>query len=373
MLSELRLEEFKKVIPLFHEFDFSLSLLASFAGNNPGRIFVDDPINPSVAFALTVEGYFLIGDPNNSHIVTSVGDFLREQIFTGEIYLDDNTNLSLAVYPASWEDKLNEMIPSHEIEKLPRYQYICLEPALDWRAHLPSGFQVRPFDQDILQDSSMVIPEEILDWACIEIRWGSLDNYLRNGVGTCVTHGNQVIAICSPDCYIEEQIDIGIFTLPEYRRKGLAVAATAANVEAAFKKGFRQVGWHCNADNLGSIKTAEKVGFKLNERYYYYYYVFNEIDHLAELGWHYFKLGQYHKTTDYYERVFSAREDYPDYYYHLTAVAWAALENKERAINYLNAAVDHGWQAREWTEQEGLFRILHGSPQWEGIIRRMSR
>jgi hypothetical protein len=53
MLTELRLEEFQIAILLFHTIDFSLSLPATFAGNNPGRIFVNDPINPNVGFVLT--------------------------------------------------------------------------------------------------------------------------------------------------------------------------------------------------------------------------------------------------------------------------------------------------------------------------------
>lgn len=242
----------------------------------------------------------------------------------------------------------------------------------DWREDLPSGYQVQPFNQDLLDDPSIIIPKEILDWACIEIRWGSMENFFENGVCTCVLHGNKVVTICSPDCFANDQIDIGIFTLPEYRRQGLAAAAAAATIGAAFKKGFRKVGWHCNTDNIGSWKTAEKVGFKRHITYFYYFYVFDEVDHLAGLGWFYFKQGQYNKTVDYYERVFAVREENPDYYYHLTAVAWAAIKDAGKSMQYLNAAVDHGWRARDWTEQEEKFKFLHTYPGWEAVLERMS-
>jgi GNAT superfamily N-acetyltransferase len=372
MLTELKLHNYHKAIPLFQAFDYSLSLPATFAGNNPGRIFVDDLENPQIAFGLTVEGYFLAGDPNNPAAVGIAADFLREKIFSGEIYLDDDTNLSLAVAPLQWEDQLPEMIPTHEVEKLPRYHYLCQDLSFDWRAQLPSGYQVRAFDRALLKDPTLEIPPAILDWACIEIRWGSLENFFLNGISCCVLHGNKVVTICQPDCFTADQIDIGIYTLPEYRRKGLAAVATAATVEAAFKRGFRKVGWHCNTENLGSWKTAEKVGFKRHKKYAYYFYIFDEIDHLAELGWFYFRQGQYQKTVDYYERVFAARDDQPDYYYHLAAVAWAALGQAEMAIQYLNAAVNHGWRAREWTEQEEKFMLLHDTPQWNAVLERMN-
>jgi RimJ/RimL family protein N-acetyltransferase len=371
MLAELKPNEYHKARPLFQAFDYSLSLPAALAGDNPGRIFVDDVENPQVAFALTVEGYFLSGDPDNPAAVETAGNFLREKIFSGEVYLDDDTNLSLAVTPPQWEARLPKMIPTHEVEKLPRYHYLCQELAFDWRAHLPVGYQVRAFDQALLDDPDLEIPEAIIEWACIEIRWGSWDHYLRHGVGTCVLHGDKVAAVSQPDCFAGDQIDIGIYTLPEYRRKGLAAVAAAANVEAAIQRGYRKVGWHCNTENIGSWKTAEKVGFKRHKTYDYYFYIFDEIDHLAELGWFYFKQAQYQKTVDYYERVFAARDDHPDYYYHLAAVAWAALDEAEKALQYLNAAVDHGWRARDWTEQEEKFEFLHDSPEWKAVLKRM--
>ena len=55
--------------------------------------------------------------------------------------------------------------------------------------------------------------------------------------------------------------------------------------------------------------------------------MYDPIDHLAELGWYSFKQGAYDKTVSYYEQVFTEREDNPDYYYHLAAVAFAALGN----------------------------------------------
>ncbi len=93
-----------------------------------------------------------------------------------------------------------------------------------------------------------------------------------------------MVTICSADCFTEDQIDVGIFTLPEHCRRGLAALAAAATVEAAFKKGFQKVGWHCHTDNIASWKTAEKVGFKREQTYLYYFYDFDVIDHLAALG-----------------------------------------------------------------------------------------
>jgi tetratricopeptide (TPR) repeat protein len=131
------------------------------------------------------------------------------------------------------------------------------------------------------------------------------------------------------------------------------------------------LGWHCNAENLGSWKTAEKVGFERNREYAYYYYMYDPVDHLAELGWYHYRHEEYAKTVQYYEQVFALRDENPDYYYHLAASAWALLGNTEKTVEYLNAAVSHGWTNAGWTKGQDEFSILHNHPEWKAIISRM--
>jgi tetratricopeptide (TPR) repeat protein len=134
---------------------------------------------------------------------------------------------------------------------------------------------------------------------------------------------------------------------------------------------FEAVGWHCNAQNIGSWRTAEKVGFERNWEYAYYYYMYDPIDHLAEMGWYYYRRRDYEKTVRYYEEVFRLRDENADYYYHLVASAWALLGNQKQALKYLRDAVDHGWTNAEWTEQQEEFEILHSSPDWNSLLAQM--
>ena len=113
------------------------------------------------------------------------------------------------------------------------------------------------------------------------------------------------------------------------------------------------------------------MGFERNREYAYYYYMCDPIDHLAERGWYYYLRGEYARTVQYYEQVFALRAENPDYYYHLTASAWALLGNGEKALQYLAAAADHGWTNAEWTEDQEEFSILHGTPEWDAALARM--
>ena len=281
--------------------------------------------------------------------------------------------MSLAVHPRTWVEKLPALIPTHEIEASDRIHYVCRSVKIDWRGKIPDGYSVQRVDRGLMESDQVIFSEDIRDWMDFEQVWGSEENFYTKGVSFCMLHGREVVSWCTSDCVADGRIDVGIFTMSAYQRKGLGTIAVAATVETCLDHGFKAVGWHCNADNDGSWKTAERVGFERNREYTYYYYMYDPIDHLAELGWYYFKRGAYDKTVSYYEQVFTEREDNPDYYYHLAAVAYAALGNSPQAIKYLNEAVDHGWVHAEWTSQVEQFASLAGTPDWEAVLARMER
>jgi GNAT superfamily N-acetyltransferase len=373
VLGELKFREFENVRSLFDGFDYSLSIRAVLDGGNPGRIFVDNPERPRLAFALTIEGYLLAGDYSDPASRESVRQFFQDSIFTGQVYLDSDESLSLTVHPQEWAYYLPELIPTHEVEVLPRYHYLCSELDYAWRNHLPEGYSVHQIDRALLDDNLRDDSDDLIDTEMIRIAWGDVDNFLEHGAGFIVEHRGEIVSRCTADCRSGDQIDIGIATSPSHRRKGLATIATAATVEYCFQKGYRAVGWHCNTANIGSWKTAEKVGFKRQGEYNYYYYMIDPIDHLAELGWHYYQLGDHEKTRQYYERVFAARTENPDYYYYLAASVWGEIKNAGKTTQYLFEAAERGWSNLEHIKKDDDFRFLHGLPIWEKILKAIEK
>jgi RimJ/RimL family protein N-acetyltransferase len=373
LLQELKPNEFEKVRSLFQGFEYSLSIQAAIEGNNPGRIFADDVSHPRTALALTVEGYLLAGDNGNPETNAALRQFFKDRIFTGEVFVNGDESMSLAVHPETWEARLPELIPAYEIEKLERYHYLCRKLKFDWRNNIPAGYTVRRVDRALLDDAQVVFSDEARGWLNFEEIWWTEDNFLSKGISFVVLYEREVVAWCTPDCVAGDQMDVGIITHRAHRRRGLATIAVAATVEHCLRSGFSTVGWHCNAINIGSWKTAEKVGFERNCQYAYYYYMYDPIDHLAELGWYYYQRGEYAKTIQYYEQVFALRDENPGSYYHLMASSWARLGNKEKPIKYLQMAVDQGWRHFQWTKQQEEFRILHGMSEWDSVLARMER
>jgi len=370
-MHELKPDEFERVRPLFQGFDYSLSIHAAIEGNNPGRIFVDDVDQPRTALALTVEGYLLAGDHEDPSANTALRRLLREKIFTGQVYVNGDWSMSLAVYPEAWAAKLPELIPTHEVEKNERYHYLCRAVKLDWCNHVPKGYTIHPVDQALLHSPDVIFPDPLREWVDLSATWWTEEKFLSQGVSFGVVQENTVVAWCVSDCRAGDQIDIGVITHPAHRRRGLASIVVAATVEHCLSQGFSAVGWHCAADNVASWKTAEKVGFERHREYAYYYYMYDPVDHLAELGWYHYKRGAYAKTVQYYEQMFALRDENPDYYYHLAASAYALLGNAAPALKYLQAAAEHGWAQAEWTRGQEEFSILHDAPEWETVLAQM--
>ncbi len=367
---EIKSKDYGKIRALFQPFDYILPLQAVLEGNNPGRIFVDDLHQPSAALALTPEGTLLAGDDSNPDTLQALRRTFQE-IFTGQVFSGADTAITLAVHPPSWEVRLPELIPTHEIEQLDYYYLVCRELKFDWRSHLPEGYAVHRVDQALLHSSTITIPDDFMEWSRFEAGWGSVENFLEKGAGFAVVHEGQAVSWCSAVSVAGDQIEVGILTLPAHRRRGLAAVATAATVEHCLRDGFKAVSWQCNSANTASWKTAEKVGFVSAHEHKYYYYIFDQVDHLAELGWYHFQRDEHEKTRHYYEQVFARREDNPDYYYHLAAITWAEVENAEKALEYLRAAAQRGWSAYEYTRQHEAFGCLHGRPEWEAVLNQM--
>jgi len=111
MLIELKSDQFGSVCHLFQEVDYSLSILAAIEGNNLGRIFVDDADHPRTALGLTVEGYFLVGEHGNPQTDAALSCLFKERIFTGQVNINGDWSMSLAVHLQAWVEKLSELIP----------------------------------------------------------------------------------------------------------------------------------------------------------------------------------------------------------------------------------------------------------------------
>ncbi len=371
LLVTLSRENYGQVAALFAPFVHSMAVQSLIQGHSPGVIWVDDPQNPTLALSLTSEDYLIAGDPDNMEHVQKMGRFLREEIFNGRQNPFDFDSMTLGFTPQGWEKRLKDMIPTHEPERVLRYHYLARKNQYDWRQALPEGYTLYKLDAAILGGQGPVIPDVLQDFCDIDEMWKSQEVFLKRGGGMAVVHENQVVSWCVADLVTDDVVEVGIITLPAYRQRGLGAIAAAAMVEDALERGYSAVSWQCNQDNVGSWKTAEKAGFARAASYDFIYYMFNLIDHLAELGWYYFKQKDYHRTAAFYQQVFALRQENPVYYYTLAAQACAAIGDQRSAFAYLRQAVDGGWKNVDGLESNTFLAPLREYIEFKIIVDQM--
>jgi len=252
---------YERVRSLFRPLRFHLASAAVLDGVCPGRVFVDDLESPRAAFMVSSEGCYLAGDPR----IDGFNRGFIEALGAGELFRGDVGLLFLVVHPEGWGDQVASLLAPHVFQTTQRYHYVCRSVRHEWRTALLEGCCAKPIDQALLEERLEALPDHVLGW--MRGNWGSAEAFHRNGFGTLMTCGGDIVSWSLADCASGRACEIGIRTLPSHRRRGLAAATASANVELALSLGFEVVGWHCPQENVGSIRTAEKVGFELERAY----------------------------------------------------------------------------------------------------------
>ena len=117
---------------------------------------------------------------------------------------------------------------------------------------VPEGYSLSEVTPDLLPRlKGRIVPA---------FSWESDAQYLQNGIGYCVLHGDEVAAWAFSAAVTAEFVDIGVETREAFRQKGLAGCAAAAVMQAVISQGKTPV-WACHAQNIGSSKTAQALGF----------------------------------------------------------------------------------------------------------------
>jgi len=372
MLYELDKNDYAKVRPLFAELEaYNFVLSSVLDGISPGRVLVTDPVRPRAALAYTPGRTHLAGDSSDNDFVAAVNAYLVEKFYNDENTVGGDA-LILYFHPESWLDQIPALFAPRDPLIIPDYHYVCTElKYTNWREQLPAGFAARRIDAELWQTPGLDIPEHIGEG--ITSNWGTREHYLQYGFGFGVIHENRITHWSLADCVTKDgRCDIGIWSIPNYRRQGLAAITVAAATEHALANGFIKVGWHCAQNNVGSYKTAERVGFVREREMTGYYCMFSSVQQVAERGWYHLRNGRYQEAADAYEQFFAFGGDYPHYLYQEMARAQAAIGNHPKALHYLNAAINHGLTYTDYTNSNcPEFESLHDLPEWEAILTRM--
>jgi RimJ/RimL family protein N-acetyltransferase len=103
-----------------------------------------------------------------------------------------------------------------------------------------------------------------MDWVCEEMcsERASVEEFLGKSFGFAAVQRGAFACWCMSEYNLGNRCEVGIETVKEYRRRGLAVLVAGAMFSHAASVGVRRIGWHCWSDNAGSVATAESLGLR---------------------------------------------------------------------------------------------------------------
>jgi GNAT superfamily N-acetyltransferase len=319
-------KDYGKIHPLVNELaGIHLNLIALLEGTALGQVFADDAASPRSAYLISGDAHYLVGEPDNPAFIAVVNAALpRDKYFV--LFCD----------LVRWAGALDVVLKDTYAVRAPRCYYKLRQLKIaDWQARLPDGYSLRRVDADLLaQDlrNRDAVIDGLLD------AWFSVEAFLVHGFGTCLVHDTAIVSWSLADYVSGERCEIGIHTDGDYRRQGLGTLTATANAAHAASLGYLAIGWHCWANNGGSIGVAERVGFEKAADYDVF------INHWAAENVSDMSQGEFRAFAEHYEREFEANPPTASGYPHLVAAtAWALARDRAGCFRHLHKAVDLGW------------------------------
>lgn len=253
---ELPIEKFSQITSFFDKKTPNFPVvMAVIEGNNPGRIWVDQLANSSICLVITKAGYSFIskiGEIKESRILEII-EILTKNKPIKLVWELDNQLINLFEKSGfTHVDRIQFYHPAIINHDLTHIDAIC--------KRLPSDCEIKLIDASLLKKSNWL--------SFIKQIYGNEENFLRNGYGLALIKNDELISEAFA-CYIGgNYVETGSITSEKYRGKGYATIVRAFLIKESLSRNL-QPATSCNADNIGSAKASEKLGFKEEKRYWF--------------------------------------------------------------------------------------------------------
>lgn len=268
MLYELHQEDLSKIETLLIGERVNLEIKAIAAKNNPGWIFVDDHNNPKTALVYShgQKGFYFVGQPNNCTFETALLQTmidLQPRLAGLNVDYFEYSGTSL-----DWENYLERLFANKNYNQFTQHVYLMPEIQMPARQE-GRGDKVVKVTGKFLDSptiNSLFVKNILKNW------WDSTDKFLEKGSGYAVVCEGKTVSICCT-CFVAGDKDwaLGVYTHPEYQKRGYAKEAAIAVLEESRKNGVRFY-WDCMESNTPSRKLAVSLGFTLAFTYQVYNY-----------------------------------------------------------------------------------------------------
>lgn len=336
------------------------------SGKYPGKILVDDVDQPRSALLIKDIWCHLVGDPENLAFNSALQRALSEKQFIGE-----KTNVLFFMHPTeAWHRVLQGLLAEREPIETPRYVYTANQ-GYQIQVQPPNECRLVFIDEAITRLVDGELPDDVQK--VLNLRKGS-DTPDEMGFGYAAIYGRACAAWSVIDFIVAKTGEIRLVTDGRYRRRGLAFLTSAMTIQYGLAHGLDQILWDVAASNIGSIRTAQKLGLNFLHETKEYTLIFPEVGYLINLAWGHLDGGRFEQVQHVAEKMINSdKEILVQYGQFLNGAAWAGLENIPKALLHLNKAIDAGFDDLAEMESCPTLTGLHELPEWSQLIERMKR
>ncbi len=243
------IQDTDKCLHLFGEWDETL--IWSCLQKIMGKVYGDDPNQPTAAMTVLGDFTFFAGKPNVELVSYKPG--LR----TGDFMI-------MVPQDRRWENMITQIygerariVSRYAIKKEPDiFDREKLERAT---ASVPEGYALSMIDERLYQMCRATA------WSAdLVSQFPDYEAYDRLGIGAVICKNSVVVSGASSYSRYRGGIEIEIDTREDCRRKGLAYACGAKLILECLKRNLYP-SW--DAQNMGSVALAEKLGYHYSHAY----------------------------------------------------------------------------------------------------------
>lgn len=244
-----RLQDTSKVENLFAGWDDTM--IWSCMQKIMGDIYVTDLAEPRAAMALLGDFCFFAGEPAKE--LVQYKPIEHQQDFM--IMVPQNDEWA-ALIEACYGEKA-KMAMRYAIKK--EGDVFDREKLKAAVAAAPPEYEIRMIDRELFEQCRNS------GW-CEDLvaQFADYDSFQKLGLGACAVKDGQVVSGASTYSRYQDGIEIEIDTHIEFRRQGLALACGAKLILVCLERGLYP-SW--DAENLGSVALAEKLGYHFDYEY----------------------------------------------------------------------------------------------------------
>ena len=242
MLQKLNKIQYSKLIDIASTHDCGCVYPLSVAeGIQEGKIYTGSERNYNKILFWVQSGFAYLSGNVDEDFLNDIYDFMIDKSKTGDKrFLLMSKNKYVLDY---FKDKTDVVMECRYL-----FRYAGKNNAVE----LPTEYELKEINKELLMKIHGTIVPSLF--------WNENSNFLERGKGYCISRGDDIASWAFSAAVSTKEIDIGIETNPNYKKKGLGMIVASKMIRYTLEQGKNPV-WACHCKNIASEKMAESLGF----------------------------------------------------------------------------------------------------------------